>query len=81
MSRQVKFVVRSSEDFGRAIAELRRLRGETQEQTASSMGLSRSYLAQMERGRLPRTVELVLGLLRRAGATVTVTAEVDDGET
>jgi len=81
MSKQVKFVVRTPEDFGRAIAELRHARGETQAELAASMGLSRSYLAQFERGRLPRTVGLVIGLLRRLGATVTITAGVDNGKT
>lgn len=45
----------------------------TQEQLAESAGLSRGYLAHLESGRSGRLLEHMLRVLRRAGATVTIT--------
>jgi len=46
--------------------------GLTQEQLAERSGLTRAYLAHLESGRSVRLLEHMLRVLRRAGATVTV---------
>ena len=69
------FIVRSPEDFGRAIAALRKARHLTQAELATHSGMSRDSLAQLERGRQGRSIDLMLRLLRRLGATVTVSFE------
>jgi transcriptional regulator with XRE-family HTH domain len=71
--------VRSAEDLGRALAEIRHTRGLTQEQLAAEGGLSRASLAQLEVGRSTPVLDHFLRLLRRLGATVTITFEGDDG--
>ena len=67
------WIVTSSEDFGRAVAEVRRSRGKTQLEAATTVGLSRDWLAKLETGRSSKVVDHLLRLLRRMGATVTVT--------
>ncbi len=74
------WTIGSAADFGRAIADIRARRGLTQERFAAQAGLSRVYLAQIESGRSARLLEHLLRLLRRAGATVTITLKPDDGE-
>lgn len=74
-----RYVVRSPEDLGRTVAEIRRSRELTQAQLAASSGMSRDSLAQLERGRQGRSIELLLRLLRRLGATITITVERPDG--
>lgn len=74
-----EYIVRSSEDLGRAIAEIRRHQGQTQAELAARSGMSRDSLAQLERGRQGRSIELLLRLLRRLDATVTITVERVDG--
>lgn len=76
-----RYAVRSAEDFGRAIAELRKLQQLTQAQLAAQTGMSRDSLAQLERGRQGRSVDILLRLLRRLGATVTITFEHPRGDT
>jgi transcriptional regulator with XRE-family HTH domain len=75
------WTVRSTEDLGRAIADIRHERGMTQEDLAQDGGLSRSWLAKIETGRTsPQVLNHALRLLRRLGATVTVTFEgIDRG--
>jgi transcriptional regulator with XRE-family HTH domain len=73
------WTVRSPEDFGRVIAEIRRERGMTQEELAATGGLTRAWLAQLETGRTARSLEHILRLLRRLGASVTVTVGDDRG--
>lgn len=65
-------IVRTGEDFGIAISEVRRTLGITQAQMAEEVGISRSYLALLESGRTSRVLEHYLRALRRSGATVTV---------
>lgn len=72
--------VRSAEDLGRALAEIRHARGLTQAQLATEGGLSRASLAQLEVGRSTPVLDHFLRLLRRLGATVTITFEGDDGK-
>jgi transcriptional regulator with XRE-family HTH domain len=74
------WTISSGEDLGRAIAEIRRRQGLTQEAFAAEVGLQRAYLAQIESGRSVRLLEHLLRVLRRAGATVTITLNSDDGE-
>lgn len=69
-----RWAIRTPEDFGRTIADLRALRGLTQEELARQGGISRNYLAQLERGLTVALVERVLRLLRRLDAEITVTA-------
>jgi HTH-type transcriptional regulator/antitoxin HipB len=71
------WTVRSGEDLGKVVAEIRARRGLTQEQLAVRGGLSRAYLAQIERGRTGSLIEHILRLLRRMGATITVTLDGD----
>jgi HTH-type transcriptional regulator / antitoxin HipB len=71
-----QWTIRAPEDFGRTIADLRALRGLTQEELARQAGVSRNYLAQLERGLTVALLDRVLRLLRRLGAEVTVTATV-----
>lgn len=75
-----RWTIGSAADFGRAIADIRARQGLTQEQFAARAGLSRAYLAQIESGRSARLLEHLLRLLRRAGATVTITLKSDGGE-
>lgn len=71
--------VRSGEDMGRAIAEIRHERGLTQAELAAQGGLSRNWLAKLEAGRSTPVLDHLLRLLRRLGATVTITFEDSDG--
>ena len=68
--------IRSGEDLGRAIADVRASRGLTQSDLATQAGLSRAYLAKIEAGRSVSLLEHELRLLRRLGATVTITVEM-----
>lgn len=75
------FIVRSPEDLGRAIGELRRAQGLTQNQMATRAGISREWLAQLERGRPSRSLSVMLRLIRRLGGDlVVVSVKADDGE-
>jgi transcriptional regulator with XRE-family HTH domain len=51
----------------------------TQEELARETGVERSYLARFEAGATTLALERLLRLLRRMGATVTVTLPGDDG--
>jgi transcriptional regulator with XRE-family HTH domain len=74
------WTIHSGADFGRAIAEIRARRHLTQAQLAEEAGLRRDYLAQLESGRTVTLLEHLLRILRRCGATVTVSYPGDDGE-
>lgn len=81
MSNEQRFVVRSPEDLGRTIGELRRGQGLTQEQMAAHAGISREWLAQLERGRPSRSLSVMLRLVRRLGGElVVVSTKADDGQ-
>ncbi len=71
--------VRSPEDLGRAIAGARRRRGLSQEKLAQELGISRSYLAELETGPSSLAIERSLRALRRLGANVSVTMPGDHG--
>lgn len=70
-----RYVVRSPEDLGRAVAGIRQAHGLTQAELGEQAGMSRDTVAQLERGRQGRSIELLLRLLRRLGATVTITVD------
>jgi transcriptional regulator with XRE-family HTH domain len=77
----VRWNIHSGADFGGAIAEIRRRQDLTQTQLAEQTGLSRDYLAHLEAGRTSKSLEHLLRVLRRSGATVTISLpEDDDGE-
>ena len=72
-SNERRWVIRSAADFGRTIAGLRAERGLTQSELAARTGISRNYLAQLERGVAGLMLERVVRLLRRLGGEITVT--------
>jgi transcriptional regulator with XRE-family HTH domain len=78
---QRTWVVRSGADLGRAVAEIRHRKHLTQEQLAAQGGLSRTWLAKLEAGRSATVLDHLMRLLRRLGATVTITFEDADGKT
>ncbi|HKI67010.1 MAG TPA: helix-turn-helix transcriptional regulator [Solirubrobacterales bacterium] len=71
--------IRSVPDLGRAIAGVRRTRGLTQQQLANDASVERSYLARLEAGASTLAIERSLRLLRRMGASVTVSVDENDG--
>lgn len=66
------WTITSAADLGRAVADIRRARGRTQAEVAAEGGISREWLAKLEGGRSSRTLDHLLRILRRMGATVTV---------
>lgn len=74
----MQWTVRSPADLGRAIAGARSARGLTQQELAEETAIDRSYLARLETGVAKLALERTLRLLRRLGATVTVTLPVDN---
>ena len=73
-----RWVVRSGSDLGEAIGEIRAARGITQADLSEQLGVSRSWLAKLERGRTTHMVSLLVRLLSNMGATIVV--EFDDRE-
>jgi len=73
------WTIRSAADLGRAIAGVRRRRRLTQQRLADEAGMERSYLARLEAGASTLATERALRLLRRMGATVTVSMDEGDG--
>lgn len=73
-----QWVVRSGSDLGEAIGEIRAARGITQADLAEELGVSRSWLAKLERGRTTHMVRLLVRLLSNMGATIVV--EFDNRE-
>lgn len=79
MSTQRTWRARRSDDFGRAIAELRAERHLTQAELAECTAIDRSYLARMENGRSARLLDHYLHVLRALGAEITISWTADDG--
>ena len=75
------WVVRSGDDLGRAVAEIRHAQGLTQAELARQGAIDRTWLAKLESGRSAAVLDHLLRLLRRLGATVTITFEATDAET
>jgi len=77
----MRWNIHSGADFGRAIADIRRGHNLSQAELGEQTGLSRGYLAHLEAGRTSASLEHMLRILRRSGATVTVSLpENDDGQ-
>lgn len=74
-----RWLVRSGSDLGRAIAEMRAGRQLTQAELAEQVGVSRSWLAKLERGRSTVMVDLLVRILRTMGATIVVEFEDERG--
>ncbi|MBV8980548.1 MAG: helix-turn-helix transcriptional regulator [Acidimicrobiia bacterium] len=74
------WTVRSGADLGHAIADVRALHHLTQSEAAERAGLSRDYVAQIEAGRSARVLEHAIRLLRRLGASVTITLDDNHGQ-
>lgn len=70
-----EWTIRSGEDLGRAVAGIRTAKGLTQAELAEQAGLDRTALVRLEQGKNTKALEHYLRLLRRLGATVTVTFE------
>ncbi len=64
--------VRTGADLGRAIAELRKRRRMTQHDLGELAGLSQGYISKIESGRTVTLLEHELRILRRLGATITI---------
>ncbi len=75
-----EWAIRSAADLGRTIAGVRFARGLTQQQLAEEAGVERSYLARLETAASTLAIERSLRLLRRMGATVTVTIKGDGAQ-
>jgi HTH-type transcriptional regulator / antitoxin HipB len=69
---EVTYSVRSAADLGAAIRDARQAAGLTQQELARRVGISRTYLAQVEHGRTSRLLELLFDLLRVAGLELSV---------
>ena len=74
-----QWIVRSAEDFGRGIAEVRRRQGLTQNELAEQGDISRHWLAKLEVGHSTPVLEHLLRLTRRLGITITLTWDGPDG--
>ncbi len=73
--------VRSGPDLGRAIADIRKSRGQTQDELARNVPIDPNYLSKIEAGRSVSLLEQTLRVLRRLGARITVTFDEDaDGQ-
>ena len=69
----MRYEIRSPEDLGRVIADRRRHDEQSQSDLADHVGLSQDYLSKIERGRTSSVTNHVFRILRRLGATITVT--------
>lgn len=65
-------VVRSPQDLGRAISEIRHQEGLTQQELADLTGIDRTYLSRLENATSSMTLERAIRALRRMGAEVVV---------
>lgn len=72
-----RWVVRSGADIGQAIGEIRATRGLTQAELAENSGLSRHWLAKLETGRSAVVLDHMLRVLRRLGASITISFDQD----
>lgn len=60
-----RWKVHSGSDFGRAVADIRRIRKLTQAELSNEAGIGRTWLAKLEAGRTTLVLEHLLRLLRR----------------
>jgi len=69
--------IRTGADMGRAIAELRRHKHMTQHDLGELADLTQEYISKIESGRTVTLLEHELRILRRLGATITITIPDD----
>ena len=74
----LEIVVRGPEDLGRALAELRRREGLTQQQLAERLGVSRPYLGNVEAGRSSGLLDLVFDTISRLHGEIRITVRKPD---
>ncbi len=72
------WIVRSGADLGRAVGQIRQLRGLTQADLAREVGLQRPWLAKLETGHTTAVLGHLLRMLRRMGASIAVTITFED---
>lgn len=72
------WTIRSSQDLGRTLGDVRKLRDLTQQQLAEMTGMRRDYLSQLESSSDTLEVRRLILALRRLGADITVTVETSD---
>lgn len=72
--------IRSAEDLGGVIADRRRTKQMSQSELAQTVNLSRDYLAQIETGRSSSVTRHTFRLLRRLGATITISFDDQNDE-
>ena len=73
----MRYEIRTPEDLGAVVADRRRGAGQSQAALANQVGLSQDYVSKIEGGRTSSVTKHVFRILRRMGATITVTF---DGE-
>jgi transcriptional regulator with XRE-family HTH domain len=66
------FRVYNAESLGLAIREFRQREGLTQSQLAARTGLQRSYVAELEAGKMTEQTRRIVDLLHALGARITV---------
>lgn len=76
-----RYVIRSTEDLGRAIAELRHARGLSQQELADQLGIERSYVSKLEGGRFSRVLDLLIEAASRLGGEIAVEASAPPAST
>lgn len=74
-----RLTIRSGEEIGQAIGEIRRSRGMSASELADLTGLSRSYIEKIEAGRTTSLIDHELRILRRLGARLTIDPSVASG--
>lgn len=72
------WTIRTTRDLGRTVADIRAAQRLTQADLAAEAGLTRDYVAKLETGRTSPLLDHLLRLLRRLGATITVTFDAPE---
>jgi transcriptional regulator with XRE-family HTH domain len=65
-----KFAFFNADDFGRTIAEGRRVAGVTQQELADAVGVDRTYLSRIEQGNPSIQLEHVFKMLQHLGIKI-----------
>ena len=73
--------IRSGADIGRSIRAIRSAQGLTQIEAAELAGIDSTYLSKIEQGRTVSLLEHELRILRRLGARITVSYDIDTDDT
>jgi len=72
------WTIRSAQDLGRTLGDVRKLRDLTQQQLAEMTGMRRDYLSQLESSSDTLELRRLILAFRRLGADITVTVEASD---